>query len=72
MVGLRYSKFNDSGYTETGTARRNMTVSIKSIVKIERVNASLTSQIKDVLLMPEVHGFVSYDFKGKAQKLRQD
>ena len=72
MLGLRYAKFNDSGYTEAGTNRRNMSVSKKSVDKIEGVvggRASLTSQIKDVLLMPEVHGFVSYNFKGKAPKV---
>ncbi|WP_316354659.1 autotransporter domain-containing protein [Candidatus Trichorickettsia mobilis] len=72
MVGFRYAKFNDGGYTETGTSRRNMTVSKKSIDKIEGVigaRASFLAQVKDVLLMPEVHGFVSQDFKGKAAKV---
>ncbi|WP_316353204.1 beta strand repeat-containing protein [Candidatus Trichorickettsia mobilis] len=72
MLGLRYAKFNDSGYTETGTTRRNMNVSKKSVDKIEGIiggRASFQSQIKEVLLMPEVHGFVNYDFKGKAPKV---
>ncbi len=72
MLGLRYAKFDDSGYTETGTNRRNMSVSKKSTDKIEGViggRALLASQIKDVLLIPEAHGFVSYDFKGKAPKV---
>ncbi|WPY01350.1 rOmpB-like autotransporter outer membrane beta-barrel domain-containing protein [Candidatus Trichorickettsia mobilis] len=72
MLGLRYAKFNDSGYTETGTTRRNMNVSKKSIDKIEGIiggRVSFQSQVKEVLLMPEVHGFVNYDFKGKAPKV---
>ena len=73
MVGLRYFKFNDSGYTETGTARRAMTVSKKSIDKIERgywrKSFAYVSDKRCIVIMPEEHGFVSYDLKGKAQKV---
>jgi outer membrane autotransporter protein len=40
-----------------------MTVSKKSVDKIEGIiggRASFASQVKEVLLMPEVHGFVNY------------
>lgn len=67
MLGLRYGKFKDGGYTETGTDRRNLTVGKKSVEKLEAVaggRASFVSQLKDdMLLMPEVHGFINYDLK---------
>lgn len=72
MLGLRYGKFDDGGYTETGTSHRNMTVSKKSVDKVEGViggRMSFFSQTNNGLLMPEVHGFVSYDFKNKAPKV---
>jgi len=72
MLGLRYGKFNDGGYTETGTNRRNLTVTKKSIDKIEGVigaRASTSALFNESLLMSEVHGFVNYDFKGKTPKV---
>ena len=72
MLGVRYGKFNDGGYTETGTQRRNLTIKKKSTNKIEGVlgtRVSFSSQVENTLFLPEVHGFVSYDFKGKAPKV---
>jgi len=72
MAGVRYTKLSNKGYTETGTNRRNLSVSKSSITKVEGViggRVSLASQLNDGLLMPEAHGFVNYDFKGKAPKV---
>jgi outer membrane autotransporter protein len=72
MLGLRYSKFTDGKYNETGTGRRNLIVAKKSTNKIEGVvgsRMSFISQLNDGLLIPEIHGFVSYNFKNKAPKI---
>ena len=72
MLGLRYVQFNNNGYTETGTDRRNLTVRKNSISKVEGVlgaRISMISYLEGGLLMPEVHGFASYDFRGKAPKV---
>lgn len=72
MAGVRHTKLNNNGYTETGTNRRNLSVNKSSITKVEGViggRVSIASQLNDGLLMPEAHGFVNYDFKGKAPKV---
>ena len=72
MAGLRYAKFNDAGYVETGTNKRNFIVSKKSMDKVTGIigaRASFSSQINNVLLMPEIHGFINHDFKNKNPKV---
>ncbi len=72
VAGLRYSKFNDKSYTETGAARRNLKVGKKSTDKLEGIigiRASLVSQQKNVVFIPEAHGFINYTLKGKAPKV---
>jgi len=72
MAGLRAGRFNDNGYTETGTKFKNSTISKKSSTKIEGIlgaRASMTAQINEVIFTPELHGSMNYDFKGKAPRI---
>lgn len=72
LVGLRYGKFIDGGYKETGTFRRNLKVNKKTLDKLEGVvggRLSFLTEFQNILLIPELYAFVSHDFKGKAQKV---
>jgi outer membrane autotransporter protein len=67
MGGLKYNKFNDTGYKETG-ADFNRTVSKKSVDKLEGVigaRATFFTEMNGVTIIPGMHGFVNYDFLGK-------
>ncbi len=67
-IGFRYSQFTDSGHTETGTAYQNLIVKKRSYNKFEGILGLRTAtniKLDQVLLIPEVHGYVNYDFKGK-------
>jgi len=67
MFGLKYNRFNDTGYKETGLRAR--TISKKSVDKIEGVlgaRATFATEMSGVTLTPELHGFLNYDFRGKA------
>lgn len=68
MGGLKYNRFNDTGYKETGTTSQNRTISKKSVDKIEGVlgvRATFFTEMSGVNVVPGVHGFVNYDFRGK-------
>ncbi|MCC8372006.1 MAG: autotransporter outer membrane beta-barrel domain-containing protein [Rickettsia endosymbiont of Pseudomimeciton antennatum] len=67
-IGFRYSQFTDSGYTETGTAYQKLIVKKRSYNKFEGILGLRTAtniQLDQMLLIPELHGYVNYDFKGK-------
>jgi len=73
MFGLGYTKFNDSGYTETGTRNQNQTVSKKSTDKLEaiigaRVVAAGTD-MNGIIVTPEVHGFIRQALTNKTPKV---
>ncbi|WP_342267340.1 autotransporter domain-containing protein [Candidatus Tisiphia endosymbiont of Empis tessellata] len=68
-IGFRYSKFKDAGYTETGTKFQNLVVKKRSYNKFEGIlglRTAATLKANKVLLIPELHGYVNHDFKGKA------
>ncbi|WP_341757531.1 autotransporter domain-containing protein [Candidatus Tisiphia endosymbiont of Ditula angustiorana] len=68
-IGLRYLQFKDSGYTETGTKFQNLAVKKRSYNKLEGIlglRTAITLKVNEVLLIPELHGYVNHDFKGKA------
>ncbi|MFP3018104.1 MAG: autotransporter domain-containing protein [Candidatus Tisiphia sp.] len=67
-IGFRYSQFKDAGYTETGTKFQNLVVKKRSYNKFEGIlglRTAATLKANKVLLIPELHGYVNYDFKGK-------
>jgi outer membrane autotransporter protein len=69
VAGLRYSTFNDSAYTETGTRFQNLTVNKRSYNNFEGIlglRTGKTFDVREVVLMPEIHGYVNYNFKGKS------
>ncbi len=71
MVGLKYAKFVDNSYTETGTTNRNYTVNKKTVNRFEGVlGARITnlSEMNGAMLALEGHGFVDYNFTNKASK----
>ncbi|WP_367364487.1 autotransporter domain-containing protein [Candidatus Tisiphia endosymbiont of Nedyus quadrimaculatus] len=68
-IGLRYLQFKDAGYTETGTKFQNLAVKKRSYNKLEGIlglRTAITLKVNEVLLTPELHGYVNHDFKGKA------
>ncbi len=68
-IGFRYSQFKDAGYTETGTKFQNLVVKKRSYNKFEGIlglRTAATLKANKVLLIPELHGYVNHDFKGKA------
>ncbi len=68
-IGFRYSQFMDDGHTETGTTCQNLVVKKRSYNKFEGIFGLRTEaniQLDQLLLIPEVHGYVNYDFKGKS------
>ncbi|WP_341756861.1 autotransporter outer membrane beta-barrel domain-containing protein [Candidatus Tisiphia endosymbiont of Nemotelus nigrinus] len=68
-IGVRYTQFKDSGYTETGRSYQNLAVKKRTYNKVEGILGLSTAtniQLDQLLLTPEVHGYVNYDFKGKA------
>jgi outer membrane autotransporter protein len=68
-IGFRYSQFKDAGYTETGTKFQNLVVKKRSYNKFEGIlglRTAATLKANKVLLIPELHGYVNHDCKGKA------
>jgi outer membrane autotransporter protein len=68
-IGFRYSQFMDAGYTESGTTCQNLVVKKRTYNKVEGIFGLRTAaniQLDQLLLIPEVHGYVNYDFKGKS------
>ncbi|HJD57572.1 autotransporter domain-containing protein [Candidatus Tisiphia endosymbiont of Ptychoptera albimana] len=71
-IGLRYSQFMDDGHVQSGTAWQNLTVKKTSYNKFEGILGLRTAaniQLDQLLLIPELHGYVNYDFKGKSPKI---
>jgi len=72
MAGVRVTKVNSAGYTETGTANQNLIVSRKELNRVElvagaRIYGSGTA-LNGLNVVPEIHGFVNHDVIGKKQK----
>jgi len=72
MVGVRVTKVNSAGYTETGTTNQNLIVSRKELNRVELVAGARIYGSDYVLngltVLPEIHGFVNHDVIGKKQK----
>lgn len=73
MVGLRYSRVNDGGYTETGsTTGQNLKVNTKASNKLEAILGARVSggtfDVNGMNVTPEVHAFVNQDLIGKTSK----
>jgi outer membrane autotransporter protein len=72
MAGLAYTKFNDSGYTETGTRNQNQTVSKKSTDKLEAIVGAIVAmatEVNGITITPEVHGFIRQSLTNKTPKV---
>lgn len=71
MAGLKFAKFNQGGYTETGAAEQNLNISTKLADKVSAVvgaRANTTTEMSGIALAPEAHAFMNYDFSAKATK----
>ncbi|WP_341750774.1 autotransporter domain-containing protein [Candidatus Tisiphia endosymbiont of Sialis lutaria] len=69
IIGLRYSQFMDADHVETGTVCQNLIVKNRLYNKFEGILGLRTAtniQLDQLLLIPELHGYVNYDFKGKS------
>jgi outer membrane autotransporter protein len=72
MFGLDYNRFNDSGYTETGTRNQNQIVSKKSTDKaqvIAGVRSVMAMDSSGVIINPEVHAFIRQSLGSKNPKM---
>jgi len=72
MVGVRVTKVNSAGYTETGTINQNLIVSRKELNRVELVAGARIYgsdyTLNGLTILPEMHGFVNQDVIGKKQK----
>ena len=71
MAGMKYTRVNNAGYTETGSAA-NLTVAQKAANKFEVVvGAQLSGMSYDMnggSVTPELHAFINHDIIGKTVK----
>jgi uncharacterized protein with beta-barrel porin domain len=69
MGGMRYTRVNDGGYRESGTAFQNLDVTKKAINKLEVVAglrlASKPLEFNGMSITPEVHALVNHDVISK-------
>lgn len=71
LAGLGYTRTSENGYTETGTTAQNLKISERSSDKLEGIlglRASTQIEADGMIVTPEAHGFMNYDFKAKAPK----
>jgi len=72
MGGLRYTRVNDGGYKETGTADQNLDVSTKASNKFEVILGARASggtfDLNGLSVTPEVHAFINHDMINKNSK----
>jgi len=72
MGGFRYTRVNDGGYKETGTAFQNLDVSTKASNKFEVILGARASggtfDLNGLSVTPEVHAFINHDLIGKNSK----
>ena len=72
MLGLRYSRVNSTGYTETGSVNTNNNVNTKATNKLEAIVglrvAGNAFTATGMTITPEVHGFFNYDMLGNKSK----
>ncbi|WP_425363964.1 autotransporter domain-containing protein [Candidatus Tisiphia endosymbiont of Hybos culiciformis] len=62
MAGIRYTRFDDEAYKETGTTHQNKIVGKKAVNDIEAVvgaRASTAIDTDGITITPEAHAFVS-------------
>jgi len=73
MGGLRLTRVNDDGYTETGTTNQNLSITKKALSKAEIVVGARVAgsayDLNGVSVTPEVHGFLNQDMIGKNAKV---
>jgi len=73
MGGVRLTRVNEGGYTETGTTNQNLTISRKALNKAELILgarvAGGTFDLNGLSVTPEIHGFLNQDVIGKASKV---
>lgn len=68
-AGLRYSRFIDGGYKESGTSFQNLTVKKRSYNKLEGIlglRANTYLEISKVVIIPEIHGYFNHNFRKKS------
>ncbi len=72
MLGLSYTRFNDSGYKETGLGALNRTVSKRATDKFEAIlgaRVATNTQMNGMEVTPEAHAFVRQSLGNKAPKV---
>ena len=69
LAGVAFARYNDGGYTEKGTTNQNLTISRGATNRFEGVLGARVqfdaSNMDDMVVTPEAHGFVRHDFIGK-------
>jgi len=72
MLGVRYATFKNNGYTEKGTTFQNLSVRKNSYNKFAGIiglKGTTNFLVQDIILKPELHGFINYDFKRKTPNI---
>jgi len=73
MFGVRYSTFKNSSYQETGTTFQNLSVKKNTYNRFEGIlglKGVTNVVVNDMILRPELHGFVNYNFNNKAPNIQ--
>ena len=72
MAGIRYTRVNDGGYKESGTAFQNLDVSTKASNKLEVIVGGRASggtfDLNGLKVTPEIHGFINHNLVAKNAK----
>lgn len=71
LTGIRYGRFDGERYREKGAADLNLVVNKKTVDKIEGIFGLKVATFRDVkqyIVIPEIHGFVNYNLRHKAPK----
>ena len=72
-IGVRYDRFGQISYRENGAGIQNLTVKKKATNRLEGIiggKLTLAKQVKEILVTPELHSFINYNFLNKAAALR--
>jgi outer membrane autotransporter protein len=73
MVGGRYSKFIEKGYTEKGSNLANFRVGKKKYDKVELVlglKSGMTIEKEDLSITPQIYGFITQGLKGQKHGIK--
>lgn len=72
MLGIRYATFKNNSYNENGTTFQNLSVRRNSYNKFEGIiglKGTTNFFVENIILKPELHGFINYNFNNKTPNI---